>query len=771
MSNAHEKTHVWRLKGRVISLIELLKIVLVLLVFMRTAHAQTNASFETPYNAVSSSSPALVSGSIANGWFNNALGGTIVYGQETTIKHSGTSAQRVVLSSTPSWQFNQGVAVTAGHTYTASIWVRGTGISNVNFYLRKSGAPYTTYALTSVAPTPTWQQISFVYVAPTTETAWLMLSANTAGTLYFDDASFQDVTANIGQTYFTRPSDDSYVKEDTPTTAYGTSQFLFTKELTTPFDSMSYFKFPLSGVSGTPITSSQVWLYGANKGTTYSAGDSMYSVANTSWTENSLTWNIKPTLTTPALSTRTIKPKIGLYSDYNAWDVTSFVSSQIASSQTAASFGLKMDATSSTGLDNEYSPDERTTYEGIPGLMTMHANTPSYDPIPKSMFGMHTHNVTGHWPLTTTGTLRLWDTSTQWPNIEPNAPVSGLHTYNWTQMDAYVAKANAEGAEIVLCLGLTPKWAIGAANLAGSESAYGDIYRTKRPDDMANWTAYVSAVANRYKSGSSYGRIKYFEVWNEANTTPFYNSSISDLVLLTSTARTQVKAADSSNMIVSPDFVGSSKGIYLGPNSLNDFLTAGGGSYVDILAFHFYVDPRRPEEMAVLAASIRSLAQSHGLGNIPIWNTEFGYFKLPTDVTDGYHYVARSYLVACATGVARSFWYAWDQNSTEQVQLANSTFTALTNSGRAYNYVADWLIGAQLVYRGIDNNGTWRMDITRNGGYSAHILWNPNNFQGYTVPAAWGATRMRDLGNTLTTVPASFSVGPYPVILENQAPL
>lgn len=85
-----------------------------------------NPGMEAPYNPANPDNTAtsgLVSGVIANGWSDNSAwaGATVQYSQETANPHSGSSCQKVVVTSvgTGPVQFIQAIQLPAGNLYTA----------------------------------------------------------------------------------------------------------------------------------------------------------------------------------------------------------------------------------------------------------------------------------------------------------------------------------------------------------------------------------------------------------------------------------------------------------------------------------------------------------------------------------------------------------------------------------------------------------------------------------------------------------------------------
>src|SRR4051794_13991546 len=76
--------------------------------------------------------------------------------------------------------------------------------------------------------------------------------------------------------------------------------------------------------------------------------------------------------------------------------------------------------------------------------------------IPATLFGQTIHDAITRstWPAIRFGTVRLWDTHTQWAEVNPSRGV-----YDWSLLDEYMALAEQHGVEILYTVGLTPAWA------------------------------------------------------------------------------------------------------------------------------------------------------------------------------------------------------------------------------------------------------------------------------------------------------------------------
>lgn len=281
----------------------------------------------------------------------------------------------------------------------------------------------------------------------------------------------------------------------------------------------------------------------------------------------------------------------------------------------------------------------------------------------RDFFGMHMHRSEqpGNWPDIAIGSWRLWDSYSAWFWLEPT---SG--NWQFDKLDAYVERARAAGVSLLLPLGVTPRWASARPDEAG---IYGQG-SSAEPADLERWRGYVRRVATRYA-----GKVAAYEIGNEANTTPFWTGGIPKLVELTRIAREEIRRADPKALLVAPSGVGLDKRIVW----VRDFLAAGGAQYVDVASFHLYHSPMSPEAMVPRLMEMREQLAAAGFQNMPLWNTEAGYYiearpdspqpkwqanerpYVVTAETAG-QYVVRSMLLARVLGFERFYWYAWDND-------------------------------------------------------------------------------------------------------------
>ena len=153
-----------------------------------------------------------------------------------------------------------------------------------------------------------------------------------------------------------------------------------------------------------------------------------------------------------------------------------------------------------------------------------------------------------------------------------------------------------------------------------------------------------------------------------------------------------------------------------GVDWLSQFLQMGGGQYVDVIGYHFYVAPQPPEAMIPLIERVKQVTAENGVGDKPLWNTECAWPSprpFPSeDLAAGY--LARAYILNWAAGVQRFYWYAWDNHIFDVTQTTRQDNQTLTPAGRAYGIIQKWLVGARVDTCSEASDQTWTCQLTRN---------------------------------------------------------
>jgi hypothetical protein len=338
------------------------------------------------------------------------------------------------------------------------------------------------------------------------------------------------------------------------------------------------------------------------------------------------------------------------------------------------------------------------------------------------------------------GTSRDWDVSpaVDWDDTNPS---SG--TFIFTGLDAFIAVH--PGQDLIHTLGRTPAWASSKPSAPGTYKP-GEC---APPTNISDWDAYVTAIVTH-----AAGRIKYWEIWNEAQDPNFYCGDIPSMVAMAKDAYAIIHQVQPGAQVLSPSVTGVD-----GPGWFKSYLAAGGGQYADIIAFHGYW-LGVAETLPTIVAGYRV-----NLDPKPIWDTEAsgasGGSKVPTAQQQA-DFLAKYYLLHWSLGIPRFVWYAYDA-SPQWGQLYNGTSMDL--AGTAFQQVYDWMVGAQLVSpcSTLPNN-TWFCLLKRNG-YSAQVIWNSST--PISLAVAYQFTEYRDLqGNIHPILNHTVPIGSTPILIE-----
>jgi hypothetical protein len=204
---------------------------------------------------------------------------------------------------------------------------------------------------------------------------------------------------------------------------------------------------------------------------------------------------------------------------------------------------------------------------------------------------------------------------------------------------------------------------------------------------------------------------------------------------------------------------------------LEKYLSKGAGTYSDVIGYHFYLTPKPPETVVDRIHEVRQIMAKYGISEKPLWNTEAGWSEPKFTSEEAAAYVARSYILNWTAGVSRFYWYAWDNQNYVTLHLTEADSKTLTPAAVAYAEVQKWLVGAQMSSCETNTEKTWTCQLTRDRGYAAWIMWNPERQLSFQVPQNWGVQQLRDLTGAKRNLSAStrLDIGSSPVLLERLA--
>lgn len=397
------------------------------------------------------------------------------------------------------------------------------------------------------------------------------------------------------------------------------------------------------------------------------------------------------------------------------------------------------------------------------GVVAAEDATSSKVAVPRYL-GMHLHRADQGtaWPAGVFGSWRLWDAYVAWRNLEP---VQGQ--WDFSRLDRYAAMARVTGTELLLPLGVPPRW---ASSRPEEKGPYGPGSAAE-PRSMEAWENYVRTVAERYK-----GRIRDYDLWNEVNPSAgFYTGSTATLVELTCRAQRVLKSVDPANRLVSPSMVGEGSE----PELLETYLKAGIGRCIDIVGYHFYELKTEPEKIVPLVARVRRAMHSAGVGHLSLWNTEYGWaienrsgFRQQPDprwrvvsLNDLASVVMRGLVLGRALGIERFYWYAWDS---EQMGLIETGSGVEKSGARAFRALATWLTEGDVSACGL-SDGLWQCDMKAPGGVRRYIVWSADDKQRSFAPAGVRASYQLDRIDGRRETPTAVKVGREPVLVTVSA--
>jgi len=371
------------------------------------------------------------------------------------------------------------------------------------------------------------------------------------------------------------------------------------------------------------------------------------------------------------------------------------------------------------------------------------------DGIPASYFGMTVLDFRNVTPPISYGTTRTWDSYPYLDWAEAN-PLPGV--YNFTWLDAFLAKNAAQGRDVIYTFGRTPQW---ASSNPGAPTPYGPG-QCAPPADLKTWTDYVTAVVSH-----AGGRIHYWELWNEPQDPQFYCGDIPTMIKMASEAYSVIKQIDPSAQVLAPSVTSTA-----GPGWLSTYLAGGGGQFADIMTFHGYWSTKA-EDILTVASSYRTVLANAGQDKKPLWDTEASWAGDPSHLLYGDDaraaFVAKYYLLQWSAGVSRFIWYGYDAGDLGGLY---SSATGPQGGSFAYDTMRQWMLGASLTQPcSKDASGTWRCELSRAGGYRAEVVWNSGQSLNYAVSPNFH--QQRSLGNTISGTGPNVQISNSPILLES----
>lgn len=329
-----------------------------------------------------------------------------------------------------------------------------------------------------------------------------------------------------------------------------------------------------------------------------------------------------------------------------------------------------------------------------------------------------------------------------WFSLEPRQG-----EWKFDKLDIAMRLMESRGVDVLLTLGETPTWASSDPSKKGPY-IYGQLAPPRR---LADWENYVRTVAQRYR-----GRIRHYELWNEPTVREVDGDkahfTASQLVELGQAAYRIIKETDPQARLSTPSMVGGEKGV----DRMDAYLAAGGDQCSDIVSFHYY---GLPEQIPQYHAALLKVMARHGLGHLPVWNTEFGYliadptspnthplsggsFSRVLPEHEAAAWLARSLVIAASLGIERFYWFMWDGRNLGLITYLERRINA---AGVAYGTVAGWLTGRHIGPVRQTGNLVF-CPLVEKGTTIGRLAWTRDyKTMHWTVPKNWKAAAFESI--------------------------
>lgn len=361
------------------------------------------------------------------------------------------------------------------------------------------------------------------------------------------------------------------------------------------------------------------------------------------------------------------------------------------------------------------------------------------------------------WPTTIAqpGMIRLWDSQVQWHMLN-----TGPGAYDWRTLDKYLdAIAAHQPRDVMYTFGYTPCWDTKGECQRGWGSTY-------PPTDLStsgslSFNLFVTALVNHCSAAGHCVKdhVKYWELWNEANTPNYWSGSVSQLYSLMAPAIPIIRAKINGALILTPPAnSGDTEWMRTWLNEENKR-----GRLSDIFSFHLYLQNKIPEfRFDTIKEMVALKNNTSGWSDTPWMNSETNFdaatFTCNSrfDQDDCAGQIVRWHLLHFAYGARQLSWYFF-----------NTTIGHNGNYSSAYHTMMDWLVGGHFT-AGCSASGTVvTCPFIQANGHHAIFVWNVPGDATYTAPAEYSG--YRTVSGTITAISPgrSITIGVKPIMLES----
>ena len=284
-----------------------------------------------------------------------------------------------------------------------------------------------------------------------------------------------------------------------------------------------------------------------------------------------------------------------------------------------------------------------------------------------------------------------------WSGIEPSKG-----TYRWGWYDRSATIQHDSGLTIYQITHDCPTWASGKTDRR---------YPPTNPADMGNF--FRNLVA-RFKD-----RVKYWEIWNEADIKTFYLGTPEEYAACLKETYRQIKEADPEAKVLVCSFA-------LAPGEFAEkIFVAGIADSFDIYNVHYYGDP---QGVVHRLRNHKKFMEKHGIRK-PIWVTEMGAFHHKDrgdqqTLRGEASYLVKAYVYGLANGAERFFYFIFTDFTEEEKNFGtvNRDFTPRPAYVALCNLTC--LLGeGKFLRKGEETDENIEYYVFQDGDREAAVLW------------------------------------------------
>jgi hypothetical protein len=326
----------------------------------------------------------------------------------------------------------------------------------------------------------------------------------------------------------------------------------------------------------------------------------------------------------------------------------------------------------------------------------------------------------GSWINTTSqpGTVRLWDSGTNWAIIS-----TGVGKYDWQNLDTWLDLiAEHQPRSVIYTFGHVPCW---ITTGKCSHQAW-DNWSPSPPRDLTSngsptFNDFVRALTQHCSPAGHCVKnfIKYWEIWNEPNDTPYWTGTINQLYDMFKPVIPIIRNNVPGAIISTPAVCGGHAEWMTVWMALENTK----GRLSDYYGFHVYMRDLPPETRINMVRRMLAAKNASGWTNAPWMNTETNFINTSYTCSTKYtmkdcrgqlvrwHVLQYAYQGTYGRGAFHVVWYNW--GSIDKGGYDTYYYTMMR-----------WLTGATFTGSCTNNGNVWACPLTKASGVKGLIVWN-----------------------------------------------